>query len=91
MNFFLAHVGIRAVDWFGDATLAMTAVIIIDTWRWTPFIILIASAAMLALPKDVFEAAKIDGANWWSTLWSVALPLLVPVIAATFVILGSAR
>jgi len=48
--------------------------------------VLIATAALLALPKDVFEAAKIDGANWWSTLWSVAVPLLVPVIAATFVI-----
>lgn len=40
----------------------------------------------MALPRDVFEAARIDGANWWSTLWSVAVPLLVPVIAATFVI-----
>lgn len=86
MNYFLDLGGIGPVDWFSDARLAMVAIIIIDTWRWTPFIVLIASAAMLALPRDVFEAAKIDGASWWATLWSVALPLLVPVIAATFVI-----
>tara|TARA_R110000751_G_scaffold271365_2_gene371378 strand:+ start:221457 stop:222383 length:927 start_codon:yes stop_codon:yes gene_type:complete len=86
LNYWLGFIGIGPLDWFGDPTLAMAAVIIIDTWRWTPFIVLIATAALLALPKDVFEAAKIDGANWWSTLWSVAVPLLVPVIAATFVI-----
>jgi multiple sugar transport system permease protein len=85
-NYVLGLVGIGALDWFGDSSVAMVTIIIIDTWRWTPFIVLIASAALLALPKDVFEAAKIDGANWWSTLWSVAVPLLVPVIAATFVI-----
>lgn len=86
LNYWLGFVGIGPLDWFGDPNLAMAAVIIIDTWRWTPFIVLIATAALLALPRDVFEAARIDGANWWSTLWSVAVPLLVPVIAATFVI-----
>lgn len=86
LNYWLSFVGVGPLDWFGNPNLAMAAVIIIDTWRWTPFIVLIATAAMLALPKDVFEAAKIDGCNWWSTLWSVAVPLLVPVIAATFVI-----
>ncbi|WP_440412824.1 carbohydrate ABC transporter permease [Neorhizobium petrolearium] len=86
MNYWMGLAGIGSLDWFGDPKLAMAAIIIIDTWRWTPFIVLIATAALLALPKDVFEAAKIDGANWWSTLWSVAVPLLVPIIAATFVI-----
>jgi multiple sugar transport system permease protein len=86
MNHALQTIGIGPLDWFGDPHLAMAAVIIIDTWRWTPFIVLIATAALLALPKDVFEAAKIDGAGWWATLWSVAIPLLVPIIAATFVI-----
>lgn len=86
MNHALQTIRIGPLDWFGDPHLAMAAVIIIDTWRWTPFIVLIATAALLALPKDVFEAAKIDGAGWWATLWSVAIPLLVPIIAATFVI-----
>lgn len=85
-NYALGFVGIAPLDWFGDPNLAMAAVVIIDVWRWTPFVVLIATAALLALPKDVFEAAKIDGANWWATLWMVALPLLVPVIAATFIV-----
>ncbi len=86
VNYLLGLFGLGPLDWFGDATLAMAALIIIDTWRWTPFVILTATAALLALPKDVFEAAEIDGANWWSKLWSITLPLLVPIIAATFVV-----
>lgn len=86
MNYLLGLVGIGPLDWFGDPNLAMAAIVIIDTWRWTPFVVLIATAALLALPKDVFEAADIDGANWWSKLWSITLPLLVPIIAATFVV-----
>lgn len=86
VNWALGLVGLGPYDWFGDPNLAMATIVIIDTWRWTPFIVLIATAALLALPRDVFEAAKIDGAGRWSTLWSVALPLLAPIIAATFVI-----
>lgn len=86
MNYLLGLAGFAPLDWFGDPNLAMAAVVIIDTWRWTPFVVLIATAALLALPRDVFEAAEIDGANWWSMLWSITLPLLVPIIAATFVV-----
>jgi len=86
MNWFIGLFGFEALDWFGDPTLAMAAIVIIDTWRWTPFVVLIATAALLALPRDIFEAAEIDGANWWSMLWSITLPLLVPIIAATFVV-----
>ena len=85
-NWLIGLVGLGPLDWFGDPNLAMAAIVIIDTWRWTPFVVLIATAALLALPKDLFEAAEIDGANWWSMLWSITLPLLVPIIAATFVV-----
>jgi len=85
-NYALGTVGLGPIDWLGDPFWAMFTVVLIDTWRWTPFVTLIASAALLALPRDVFEAASIDGANWWTTLWRITLPLLVPVIAAAFVV-----
>lgn len=85
-NYLLGLVGLGPLDWFGDPTLAMASIILIDTWRWTPFVTLIATAALLALPKDVFEAAAIDGANWWVQLRAISLPLLTPVIAAIFVV-----
>jgi len=86
VNYVLGLVGIGPFDWLGNPSLAMATVVIVDTWRWTPFVTLIATAALLALPKDVFEAADIDGANWWTKLWSITLPLLLPIIAATFVV-----
>ncbi|MDW6022500.1 sugar ABC transporter permease [Mesorhizobium sp. BAC0120] len=85
-TYLMSLAGLEPLDWFGNATLAMAALVIIDTWRWTPFVVLTATAALLALPRDVFEAAEIDGAGWWSKLWSITLPLLAPIIAATFVV-----
>lgn len=86
VNWFVGLFGAPPLDWLGDPTLSMITIVLIDTWRWTPFIALIAAAAMLSLPSDVFEAARIDGANWWQTLRSITIPLLTPIIAATFII-----
>lgn len=86
VNWFLGLMGLGNPDWMGDPALAMATVVIIDTWRWTPFVVLIATAGLMALPKDVFEAADIDGASWWTKLWSITIPLLLPIIAATFVV-----
>ena len=86
VNYLLGLIGMGNPDWLGNSTLAMATIIVIDTWRWTPFVVLIATAALMALPREVFEAADIDGANWWTKLWSITLPLLAPIIAATFVV-----
>lgn len=86
VSWFLGLFGVAPIDWFGNAGIAMISVVIIDTWRSVPFIALIAAAGLLSLPKDVFEAASVDGANWWQTLRSITLPMLAPIIAATFVV-----
>lgn len=86
VGWFLGLFGVPPIDWFGNATMSMISIVMIDTWRSVPFVALIAAAALLSLPKDVFEAARVDGANWWQTLWSVSLPMLGPIIAATFVV-----
>jgi multiple sugar transport system permease protein len=85
-NYLIGLIGIPPLDWFGDSTLAMVTIVLIDTWRWTPFVTLIATAGLLSLPQDVFEAAEIDGANWWVMLRHITLPLLVPIMAAAFVV-----
>ncbi|WP_067176513.1 carbohydrate ABC transporter permease [Microtetraspora niveoalba] len=86
VNYALGLVGIGPIEWIGDPTLAMVSLILIDTWRWTPFVVLVASAGIMALPSDVYEAARSDGASRWQTLRHVTVPLLVPVIAAAFVV-----
>ncbi|WP_218670010.1 carbohydrate ABC transporter permease [Streptomyces tsukubensis] len=86
VNHVLGLVGLGPVEWLGDPNLAMVSLVVIDTWRWTPFVVLIASAGIMALPSEVYEAARMDGASAWRTLWRITLPLLVPVMSAAFIV-----
>jgi len=86
VNYLLGMVGIEPINWLADPKLAMVSLVLIDTWRWTPFVVLIASAGIMSLPGDVFEAARVDGAGWFATLRKVTLPLLAPVILAAFIV-----
>jgi multiple sugar transport system permease protein len=85
VNQILDLVGLGPVDWLGSSSLALISVIIVDIWHWTPFSFLLLLAAVEALPKDVSEAAQIDGASKWQEFRRVSLPLLWPAIFTTFV------
>jgi multiple sugar transport system permease protein len=85
INQMLDLVGLGGVDWLGSSSLALMSVIIVDIWHWTPFSFLLLLAAVEALPKDVSEAAQIDGASKWVEFRRISLPLLWPAIFTTFV------
>ncbi|WP_322990929.1 sugar ABC transporter permease [Hoeflea sp.] len=85
VNQILDLVGLGSVDWLGSSSLALMSVIIVDIWHWTPFSFLLLLAAVEALPKDVSEAAQIDGASKWKEFRRISLPLLWPAIFTTFV------
>ncbi|MEH6522831.1 carbohydrate ABC transporter permease [Sulfitobacter sp.] len=85
VNQILDLVGLGPIDWLGSSSLALMSVIIVDIWHWTPFSFLLLLAAVEALPKDVSEAAQIDGATKWQEFRRVSLPLLWPAIFTTFV------
>lgn len=59
---------------------AFWAIILIITWEWTPFVMLLILAGLESLPEEVFEAARIDGANLIQEIWLVALPMLKPTL-----------
>ena len=80
----LGLIGIGPFDWLGDASTALLSVIVVDIWHWTPFCFLLFLAGIELLPRDVFEAAKIDGASAWQELRLVTLPLMMPTILVTF-------
>ncbi|GAB3609778.1 sugar ABC transporter permease [Humibacter ginsengiterrae] len=65
----------------GSPVSAIIAMMIADIWKTTPFVAIIVLAGLVMLPKDVFEAAEMDGSNGWKTFWRVTLPLLRPTIA----------
>ena len=74
------------VNWLGDPSLAMGAVIVAYVWRTTPFNVLLYHAGLRSIPRDYYEAASVDGASGWRSFWHITLPLLRPVIAVTLVL-----
>lgn len=75
----LKALGIVDKTILGDYDLALLAIIAIDIWEWTPFLILIFTAGLLSLPKEPYEAAYVDGASTWQVFTRVTLPLMRPI------------
>lgn len=67
--------------WLGRPYLAMASVIAVHVWRLTPLAAVIVMAGLVAIPKDIDEAARVDGAGFWRRMIEVTLPLTLPVIA----------
>ena len=86
INHLMKAVGLQPQAWLAAPELALPTLILVDTWQWTPFIVLITAGGLAALPEEPFEAATIDGANGWQSFWYIMLPMLKPflVIAVTF-------
>ena len=83
-NSLIGVFGFLPVDWLGTASLALPSVIMVDIWHWTPFCFLLLLAGFESLPQELHEAALVDGANAWTELRYVYLPIMMPVIAVTF-------
>jgi len=84
INYLLGKVGISGPDWLGDPSVALNSLILVDVWEWSPFVMVIYSAALTSLPAEPFRAARVDGASRWQIFRHITLPLLMPV---TFLIL----
>ena len=80
----LFDLGSRA--WLVDPRLAFFAVIVADVWQWTPFIVLITLAGLQAVPRDLIDAARVDGANWFQIQRYIALPTIRAVLTIGFLI-----
>lgn len=76
--------GFEGVDWLGQN--ALLSVIIADIWQWTPFIFILALAALQSLPRSALEAARIDGATAWQQIIYIKLPLMMPVLIVTMLL-----
>ncbi|WP_025620130.1 carbohydrate ABC transporter permease [Salinispora cortesiana] len=77
-NWLLGFVGIDQIDWDGQTWSSWTAIASMVNWRWTGYNTLILLAGMQAIPRDLYEAAEIDGAGQWRQFWRITLPLLRP-------------
>lgn len=90
MTYYLRQVGLLGDQevMLSDPDLVMVAVIGIDIWQWTPFVVLVMLAGLMSLPREPFEAAIMDGARPHQIFRDVSLPLLRPIIALVVLLRG---
>ncbi|MFM9920878.1 carbohydrate ABC transporter permease [Lacisediminihabitans sp. H27-G8] len=74
------------ISWFGNFGLALTVVIIMVVWKTVGLTMLLLMSGMNAIPSDLYEAAELDGAGWWTKLFGVTIPLLRPTIALVLIL-----
>src|SRR5947199_4550794 len=82
-NYTLSLLGIGPIPWTGDADWARFSVILVNVWYGAPFFMIMYLASLKSVPDQLYEAAAIDGANWWQRIWYVTLPMMRNIIAIT--------
>jgi ABC-type sugar transport system permease subunit len=82
LNGLLLSLGLidQYIIWLGSPNSALAMVILADVWKETPFIMLLFLAALQTVPKDLYEAARVDGASFFHTLFHITIPLIKPML-----------
>ena len=88
LNYLLTSVGLPPSAWVYDAATVIPTLVMVETWQWTPLVMLIVLGGLASLPTDPYEAAQLDGANALQVFWHVTLPLVWPFILVASVIRG---
>lgn len=77
---FLTGIPTSDIQMLGNVHLAPWAIIIVDTWMWTPYVMLICLAGLRSIPDYIYEAAEVDRASPWRQFWSITVPMALPFI-----------
>ena len=77
---FLTGVDPSSFQMIGEVSLAPWAIVIVDVWMWTPYVMLICLAGLRSIPDYIYEAAEVDRASTWRRFWSITLPMALPFI-----------
>ena len=86
LNYLLTSVGLPPSEWSYSATTVIPTLVMVETWQWTPLVMLIVLGGLASLPQDPYEAARLDGASAMQTFRHITLPLVWPFILVAAVI-----
>jgi arabinogalactan oligomer/maltooligosaccharide transport system permease protein len=86
INQVLGFLGIAGNRWLQDPVATFAAIVIADVWFSYPFVMVVVLGALQSISSEVYEAAEMDGANWWQQLMSITLPLIRPAILPAMVL-----
>jgi len=77
---FLTGTPASSFSMLGSVSLAPWAIVIVDTWMWTPFVMLICLAGLRSIPDYIYEAAEVDRASKWRQFWTMTIPMVLPFL-----------
>ncbi|TVZ73717.1 carbohydrate ABC transporter permease [Rhizobium mongolense] len=86
LNYLLSLVGIGPQEWIYNQTSVIPSLVLVETWQWTPLIMLIVLGGLAALPREPYESAEIDGANAWQKFRYLTLPMIAPFLMVGVII-----
>ncbi len=78
----LGQVGIDLGAPFGNPSWALYTIILVNSWHWFPLVAVVIYGALATIPNELYEAARMDGANAWQAFWKITFPLLQPILFA---------
>ena len=86
LNQFMTAFGFPNLPFLTETKWAIGAVITVEVWQWTPFVILMMLAGLQTLPDDVYEAAELENASSWQQFWGITFPMILPIsLAVVFI------
>jgi multiple sugar transport system permease protein len=86
LNYLLSLVHIPPQAWIFDQTTVIPSLVVVETWQWTPLIMLIVLGGLASMPREPFESAEIDGANGWQKFRYITLPMILPFMMIAVII-----
>ena len=86
LNYLLTSVGLPPSTWVYDSATVIPTLVMVETWQWTPLVMLVVLGGLASLPADPYEAAALDGASGWQCFTKITLPLVWPFIMVALVL-----
>lgn len=86
LNYLLSLVGIGPQEWIFNQNTVIPSLVLVETWQWTPLVMLIVLGGLAAMPRDPFESAEIDGANGWQKFRYITFPMILPFMMVAVII-----
>jgi len=86
LNYLLSLVGLPPAQWVFDPGTVIPSLVMVETWQWTPLVMLIVLGGLAALPIEPFESARLDGASAWQSFRHITFPLVLPFLMVAAII-----
>ncbi|MBB4402716.1 multiple sugar transport system permease protein [Agrobacterium tumefaciens] len=86
LNYLLSLIGIGPLEWIYNQSTVIPSLVLVETWQWTPLVMLIVLGGLAAVPREPYESAEIDGANAWQKFRYLTMPMIAPFLMIAVII-----